>query len=89
MPTTAVTESDSTVIDLCNHLIGRAVEVGASDVHVECGNTGTLVRYRICGVLEPVLTLPPTSRSRFATASRSWRTPTSPCGTARRTARSA
>ena len=27
-------------------------------MHVECGNSGTLVRYRICGVLEPVLTLP-------------------------------
>jgi type IV pilus assembly protein PilB len=48
----------STVIDLCNHIIGRAVEVGASDVHVECGAEGTTVRYRICGVLEPVLTLP-------------------------------
>jgi type IV pilus assembly protein PilB len=48
----------STVIELCDHLIGRAVDVGASDVHVECGNDGTLVRYRICGVLEPVLTLP-------------------------------
>jgi type II secretory ATPase GspE/PulE/Tfp pilus assembly ATPase PilB-like protein/CheY-like chemotaxis protein len=48
----------STVIDLCNHIIGRAVEVGASDVHVECGSEGTTVRYRICGVLEPVLTLP-------------------------------
>lgn len=52
------TKSDSVVIDLCNHLIGRAVEVGASDVHIECDSTGTLVRYRICGVLEPVLTLP-------------------------------
>jgi type II secretory ATPase GspE/PulE/Tfp pilus assembly ATPase PilB-like protein/ActR/RegA family two-component response regulator len=51
-------KSDSVVIDLCNHLIGRAVEVGASDVHIEGGATGTLVRYRICGVLEPVLTLP-------------------------------
>src|SRR5439155_15964208 len=50
--------SDSTVIDLCNHIIGRAVEVGASDVHVECSADGTTVRYRICGVLEPVLTLP-------------------------------
>ena len=27
-------------------------------MHVECGNDGTTVRYRICGVLEPVLTLP-------------------------------
>jgi type IV pilus assembly protein PilB len=52
------TKSDSVVIDLCNQLIGRAVEVGASDVHVECDSAGTLVRYRICGVLEPVLTLP-------------------------------
>jgi type IV pilus assembly protein PilB len=51
-------KSESVVIDLCNHLIGRAVEVGASDVHVECGGNGTIVRYRICGVLEPVLTLP-------------------------------
>ena len=59
--TTAVVEltpSASTVVDLCNHILGRAVEVGASDVHVECGADGTRVRYRICGVLEPVLTLP-------------------------------
>ena len=48
----------STAIELCDHIIGRAVEVGASDVHVECGTDGTTVRYRICGVLEPVLTLP-------------------------------
>ena len=50
--------SDSVVVTLCNHLIGRAVDVGASDIHLECGNAGTVVRYRICGVLEPVLTLP-------------------------------
>jgi type IV pilus assembly protein PilB len=48
----------SPVIELCDHLIGRAVDVGASDVHIEEGNEGTLIRYRICGVLEPVLTLP-------------------------------
>lgn len=51
-------QQHSTVIDLCNHIIGRAVEVGASDVHVECSLEGTTVRYRICGVLEPVLSLP-------------------------------
>lgn len=55
---TSAASQGSTVIELCDHLIGRAVDVGASDVHVECGNEGTLVRYRICGVLEPVLTLP-------------------------------
>ena len=52
------TKSDAVVMDLCNHLIGRAVEVGASHVQVACDSSGTHVRYRICGVLEPVLTLP-------------------------------
>ena len=52
------TRSDAVVMDLCSHLIGCAVDVGASDVQVESDSTGTLVRYRICGVLEPVLTLP-------------------------------
>jgi type IV pilus assembly protein PilB len=48
----------STVISLCDHILGRAIEVGASDVHIECGADSTTIRYRICGVLEPVLTLP-------------------------------
>jgi len=51
-------ETTSTVVDLCNHIIGRAVDVGASDIHIECGTTGTTIRYRVCGVLEQVLTLP-------------------------------
>ena len=57
-PRRAKPSAASTVITLCDHILARAVEVGASDVHVECGNDGTTVRYRICGVLEPVLTLP-------------------------------
>ncbi len=48
----------SAVIQMCDHIIGCAVELGASDVHLDCGIDGTTVRYRICGVLEPVLTLP-------------------------------
>jgi len=52
--------SASAVIDMCNHIIGRAVEVEASDIHIECGSGGIAVRYRICGVLEPILTLPVT-----------------------------
>jgi type IV pilus assembly protein PilB len=51
----------SPLIDLCNQLIGRAVEVGASDVHVDCTSAGASVRFRICGVLEPVMTLPASS----------------------------
>jgi type IV pilus assembly protein PilB len=50
--------ADSTVIDLCNHLLNRAIDCGASDVHIDFSNTGAIVRYRICGVLEQVLTLP-------------------------------
>jgi type IV pilus assembly protein PilB len=57
-PERAEAPSVSTVIALCDHILGRAVEVGASDVHLECGTDGTTIRYRICGVLEPVLTLP-------------------------------
>ena len=49
---------DSAVVDMCNHIIARAIEVGASDAHIECGREGITVRFRICGVLEPVLTLP-------------------------------
>jgi type II secretory ATPase GspE/PulE/Tfp pilus assembly ATPase PilB-like protein len=48
----------SAVVDMCNHIVGRAVEVGASDIHIECSAKGASIRYRICGVLEPVLTLP-------------------------------
>jgi type IV pilus assembly protein PilB len=66
--------TDSAVVDLCNHLIARAVDVGASDVHVECGAEGVTVRYRICGVLEPVLALPAAVsqpiRNRFKVMSR-------------------
>lgn len=48
----------STVEDLCLHLLARAVEVGASDMHIECGLEGTIIRFRVCGVLEQVLALP-------------------------------
>jgi type IV pilus assembly protein PilB len=55
---TADGPSASPVIDLCNQLIGRAVDVGASDLHVDCSSDGATVRFRICGVLESVMTLP-------------------------------
>jgi type IV pilus assembly protein PilB len=54
----ADTAGISPVVDLCNQLIGRAVEVGASDVHVDCTSAGASVRFRICGVLEPIMSLP-------------------------------
>lgn len=52
-------QTDSPIIDLCNHIIARAVEAAASDVHIEPTPQGLAVRYRLCGILEPVFTLPP------------------------------
>jgi type II secretory ATPase GspE/PulE/Tfp pilus assembly ATPase PilB-like protein/CheY-like chemotaxis protein len=50
--------TDSPIIDLCNRVIATALAAGASDVHIEPGPTGALVRHRISGILEPLLTLP-------------------------------
>jgi type IV pilus assembly protein PilB len=49
---------DSPVIDLCNHIVARAVEAGASDVHIEPTKQGLVVRYRLGGILETAMTLP-------------------------------
>ena len=61
--------TDSIIIDLCNQLIARAVETGASDVHIECTDEEAIVRYRVSGIMEPVMTVPSTAvmavRNRF------------------------
>jgi type IV pilus assembly protein PilB len=61
--------TDSIIIDLCNQLIARAVETGASDVHIECTDEEAIVRYRVSGIMEPVMTIPSTAvmavRNRF------------------------
>ena len=61
--------TDSVIIDLCNQLIARAVETGASDVHIECTDEEAIVRYRVSGIMEPVMTVPSTAvlavRNRF------------------------
>ncbi len=46
--------SDAPVIRLVNHLIGRAVEARASDIHIEPGESDLRVRYRVDGVLHEV-----------------------------------
>ncbi|HEY0285211.1 MAG TPA: GspE/PulE family protein, partial [Vicinamibacterales bacterium] len=48
----------SPVIDLCNHIVARAVEAGASDIHIEPAKQSMIVRYRLGGILEPAMTLP-------------------------------
>jgi type II secretory ATPase GspE/PulE/Tfp pilus assembly ATPase PilB-like protein/ActR/RegA family two-component response regulator len=49
------------VIDLCNQIVARAVDAGASDVHIEPTKQGLMVRYRLGGILEPTVTVPPES----------------------------
>jgi type IV pilus assembly protein PilB len=54
----ASVRTDSPIIDLCNHIIARAVEARASDVHIEPTKDGLAVRYRLGGILEPAIMLP-------------------------------
>jgi general secretion pathway protein E len=46
--------SEAPVIRLVNHLITRAVESRASDIHIEPMQNELRIRYRIDGVLQPV-----------------------------------
>ncbi len=49
---------DSPVIDLCNRIVASAIAAGASDIHIEPGANGAIVRGRVGGILEQMLTLP-------------------------------
>jgi general secretion pathway protein E len=60
--------SEAPVIRLVNHLISKAAEARASDVHIEAFENRLRVRYRIDGVLVEVD--PPPSRFRAALVSR-------------------
>src|SRR6202011_5946592 len=57
----AKARTSSRVIDLCNQIVARAVDAEASDVHIEPTKQGLMVRYRLGGILEPILTVPPES----------------------------
>jgi general secretion pathway protein E len=46
--------SEAPVIRLVNHLITRAVESRASDIHIEPMESELRIRYRVDGVLQPV-----------------------------------
>jgi type IV pilus assembly protein PilB len=49
---------DVPVVRLVNQLIREAVREGASDLHIEPHARGVIVRYRIDGVMHPVMELP-------------------------------
>jgi type IV pilus assembly protein PilB len=52
-------KDDAPIIQLANRIIEDAYSRGASDIHIEPFETETIVRYRVDGVLETKLRLPP------------------------------
>jgi type IV pilus assembly protein PilB len=58
-----VAPGESPIVDLCNKILGAAISAGASDIHLEPSKDGATVRHRVCGILEPLLVLPPSSVS--------------------------
>jgi type IV pilus assembly protein PilB len=55
--------ADSSIVTLANRIITDAIEIGASDIHVEPHEHLFRIRYRIDGVLHEVLQ-PPSEKSR-------------------------
>jgi type IV pilus assembly protein PilB len=53
-----VKEIDAPLIQLVNNILLRAIRSGASDVHIEPSEKVLSVRYRVDGVLQPILKLP-------------------------------
>ena len=53
--------SEAPVIRLVNQLIHRALDLGASDIHIEPFEDGLHLRYRVDGVLQDMLDPPPAS----------------------------
>ena len=50
--------SDAPVIRLVNQMISQSVKAGASDIHIEPFQDELIVRYRIDGILYPLMTPP-------------------------------
>jgi type IV pilus assembly protein PilB len=51
-------DDDAPIVKLVNRVLADAVRMRASDIHVEVQRDGLLVRYRIDGLLQDVLTAP-------------------------------
>ncbi|MBT4816387.1 MAG: Flp pilus assembly complex ATPase component TadA, partial [Lentisphaerae bacterium] len=68
-PDELIDENAATVVQLVNKMIADAVELGASDVHIEPskGDAPAVVRMRVDGVCRPVLQIP-SSHIRYVVA---------------------
>jgi type II secretory ATPase GspE/PulE/Tfp pilus assembly ATPase PilB-like protein/8-oxo-dGTP pyrophosphatase MutT (NUDIX family) len=51
-------EAERPVIKLVDHIVAEGIAAGASDIHLEAGESGIAVRYRIDGMLKEVMLLP-------------------------------
>jgi type II secretory ATPase GspE/PulE/Tfp pilus assembly ATPase PilB-like protein/8-oxo-dGTP pyrophosphatase MutT (NUDIX family) len=51
-------EAERPVIKLVDHIVAEGITAGASDIHLEAGESGIAVRYRIDGMLKEVMLLP-------------------------------
>ncbi|MBH5318234.1 Flp pilus assembly complex ATPase component TadA [Paenibacillus sp. GSMTC-2017] len=56
---TAIKDEDSPVVKTVNGIITQAVQLGASDIHLDPQDSGFRVRYRVDGVIRTERTLPP------------------------------
>ncbi len=50
---------EAPVIQLLNLILRKAIQLGASDIHVEPGSPGGIVRFRLDGLLQDQLKVPP------------------------------
>jgi type II secretory ATPase GspE/PulE/Tfp pilus assembly ATPase PilB-like protein/8-oxo-dGTP pyrophosphatase MutT (NUDIX family) len=51
-------DAERPVIKLVDHIVAEGIATGASDIHLEAGESGIAVRYRIDGMLREVMLLP-------------------------------
>ena len=51
-------EKDASAVDVVNHLVQQAIEMEASDIHIEPMEKMIRIRFRLDGVLRPIQNLP-------------------------------
>src|SRR5688572_4204429 len=51
-------QAERPVIKLVDHIVAEGIAAGASDIHLEAGESGIAVRYRIDGMLKEEMVLP-------------------------------
>src|SRR5256885_3332352 len=51
-------QAERPVIKLVDHIVAEGIAAGASDIHLEAGENGIAVRYRVDGMLKEVMVLP-------------------------------